>query len=323
MDKKVNIGLYGDTGHQLHNELLKGDYPQARIQGIAGFSASLTQDMQARGVSVYPDLTALLKDPQIDLISLCSPYKDEQGEHIVRALDAGKHVYAEKPCCLSEDALDRIIETAARTGKRFHEMNLSSLAQPYRTLRKIIDSGEIGEVIQVLSQKSYPWKDSRPGDERVDGGLACQAGIYNARFAEQVAGLKIAGMEIRETTLGNDHPDSECRRAVSMLMAFENGAVGSAVANYSCPAPPGWNRWGYEMLRIFGTKGFVEAVDHGRIGTLAVVGAEPRILDFSGPGEDFFALFLEEIATGRDRIPFTLKEELHPLRWILRAKNGL
>lgn len=313
---KVNVGLYGTAGHQIHNDLK--EHPVAEITAVAAFDELPEHLAQLR---VCETLEEMLADESIQLISFCSPFKDEQGEQIIRALEAGKHVYAEKPCCLFEHVLDRIIDAANRSGRRFHEMNASSLAQPYCTMREIVESGAIGEVIQVLSQKSYPWTANRPKDERMDGGLACQVGIYNIRFAEQVAGLKVQSLDIRETQLGNDHENSDCRRAVSMLMTFENGAVGSAVANYCCPSPPDWANWGYETLRIFGTEGFVESIDAGRIGTLCINGKGAQPLDFSTPGQNMLELFLDEIQTGKDRVPFSLEEELNPTRWVLRAKT--
>lgn len=317
MNKKIKVGLYGTVGHQIQNELK--DHSKAAVVGLCGFEPNEVPSHLSE-VPNFQTLEEMLNDDSIQMISFCSSFKDEQGEQIIQALESGKHVYAEKPCCLSEDVLDQIIDTARRTGMRFHEMNASSLAQPYCTLRKLVRSGVIGEVVQVLCQKSYPWVDWRPNDERIDGGLTRQVGLYNVRFAEHVAGLKIKSLEIKETQLGNDHDGSDCCRAVSMLMTFENGAVGSAVANYSCPEPPNWNKWGYETLRIFGTKGFVESIDTGRIGTLSVSGSPPQSLEFSGAGQDMLELFLDEIATGKDCVPFTLEEELSPTRWVLRSK---
>lgn len=282
VEVKFGVGLFGTAGHQIQHDL--NNHPLAEIRALCGFAPEQVPE-HLNDVSRVESLDELLDDAAIQLISFCSPFKDEQGEQIIRALEAGKHVYAEKPCCLSEAVLDRIIETVRRTGRRFHEMDSVSLAQPYCTLRDVVQSGAIGEVIQLYGQKSYPWAAWRPKDERIDGGLARQVGVYHTRFAEHVAGLKIESLDIRETTLGNDQPESDCRRAVSMQMTFENGAVGSAVANYCCPEPPGWSRWGYETLRIFGEKGFVESIDGGRIGTLAVNGQEPQVLDFPrGPG---------------------------------------
>ena len=314
----VRVGLWGTAGHQIHNNLK--DHPRARIVALGEFKPEQIPPHLA-GVKVYDDLDAMLADPEIDLVSFCSARKDEQGEHIIRCLEAGKHAYAEKPCCMDEAVMDRIIETARRTGKVFHEMGGTALGQPYCEIKRIVDSGVLGEIIQIQSQKSYPWADWRPGDERVDGGLALQVGVYNARFAEHVAGMKITSMQIRETKLGNAVPGSACRRAVSFLMTFANGGVGSGAANYCCPPSPGWGKWGYESLWIFGAEGFVESIDGGRTGTLAITGKEPQPLDFSAPGQDWFELVLDEIIAGRQTTPYTLEEELSPTRWVIRAKK--
>jgi predicted dehydrogenase len=307
----VAIGLYGSNGHQIQKTL--EDHPGARWVAAVG-----VEDC-TKGVRVYADLDQLLADPEVELISICSARRDEQGEHIIRALEEGKHVYAEKPCCMDEATLDRIIETASRMGKRFHEMAATAFEQPYCTLREILASGRLGEIVQVTSQKSYPWGEWRPREEGIDGGLARQGGIYNVRFAEHVAGMKVRSLEIEETSLGNEIEGSDCRRAVSMLMTFENGGVGSAIINYLCPTT--WPQWGYEIVRIFGTHGFVESIDNGKSGLIALEGEEPRPLDFSKEVTPFFDCFLQEIRTGRDVIPVSLPEELSPTRWVIRAKQ--
>jgi predicted dehydrogenase len=309
----IRVGLYGTNPHQVQEEL--ENHPHAI------WVAAAEIDTLPKGVHRYENLEALLEDPEIDLISFCAPRIADQGEFIIRALNAGKHVYAEKPCCLDEATLDRIIETSRITGRRFHEMAGTAFEQPYVTIRNIVQAGTLGEVVQVMSQKSYPWTDWRPKDEAIDGGLACQVGVHNLRFAEHVAGMRISGIDIRETSLGNAHEGSDCQRAVSFLMTFENGGNGTAIANYLCPQS--WSGWGYDILRIFGTKGFVEVLDHGRLGQIVLEGIEPRSLDFAEPVVNFFAMMLEEIRTGSAVIPMTLEEELSPTRWVLRAKRTM
>ncbi|MEI8197672.1 MAG: hypothetical protein WCI73_17390, partial [Phycisphaerae bacterium] len=163
----------------------------------------------------------------------------------------------------------------------------------------------------------------RPQDERIDGGLAMQVGVYNARFVEHVAGVKIKSLVMRQTKLGNEVPGGGCQRAVSMLMELANGGLSSAIANYLCPLPPSWERWGYENVRIFGTQGFVESLDTGRIGTLALNGRPPQPVDCSDPGQDYLTMFLEEIQTDQNVIPFTLEDELSPTRWVVRGRTAL
>ena len=80
---------------------------------------------------------------------------------------------------------------------------------------------------------------------------------------------------------------------------------------------------GYETLRIFGTKGFIESVDGGARTRLvtrdAVVDPLPR--EGSGAG-DYFDFVAAHLVAGTP-MPLTLDEELHPLRMLLRAKEKL
>lgn len=322
MNQRISVGLFGTHGHQIHAAL--ENHPLAQLVAVAGFAQeSCPEWFRTSNVRIDDSLDALLSDPSIQLISFCSPRKDQQGEAIIRCLEAGKHAYAEKPCCMDEATLDRIIATAHRMGCIFHEMAGTAWEEPYATVREAVESGAIGEVIQILAQKSYPWADWRPADERTDGGLALQAGVYLTRFAEHVAGVKLRSIQLCETKLGNPIPGSECRRAASFLMDFTNGGVGSGVANYCCPGSPSWQNWGYESLIIFGVNGFIDCIDSGRIGQIIVEGQPPQLLDFSTPRTPYLDLFLEEIQSGSSVIPFSLEEELNPTRWVIRAKHQL
>jgi len=317
---KIRVGLYGSNGHQIHNRLI--DHPHAEIVAVAAFGpAAIPDHLTKAGVQVYESLDELLAS-DVQLVSLCSPRRADQADDAIRSMEAGKHVYAEKPCALRSDDVDRITATAHRTGVIFHEMASTAFDQPYCTLRRIVESGVLGTIVQVYSQKSYPWHDGRLQDEQIDGGLATQAGVYNARFVEHVAGVRIRSLTLKETRLGNPIADGQCRRAVSMIMELENGGAASGVANYLCPAPPWWGKWGYETVRIWGTNGFIESIDSGRIGTIAITGQDPQTLDFSDPFPAYLDMFIDEIRTGKKIIPFTLEKEISPTRWVVLAKGG-
>ena len=66
-------------------------------------------------------LDELLADPQVEIISLCSPRRADQARDAIRCLKAGKHVYAEKPAALTEWKLDEILTAAKESGREFHE----------------------------------------------------------------------------------------------------------------------------------------------------------------------------------------------------------
>jgi predicted dehydrogenase len=316
----LNIGLHGVNGHQIHGQLARGGDTRVRLAAVAAFPEKTVSELQPTGAApfaVQPDLDALLAQPGIDLVVLCSPRRDRQAAEAIRCLEAGKHVYAEKPCALTEADLDRILTAAARSGRKFHEMAGTAFAQPYLGMRQAVADGLVGDVVQVLAQKSYPMHPGRPQDEGVDGGLILQAGVHAVRMIEHVAGTRVRAVEAMETTLGNPLPCGGLRVAASFIFRLGNGGVGSAVANYLNPRAFG--SWGNEMLRIFGTAGMIEATDGGRRTRLVLADRDAGAFDTSAAGIDWFTAMVDEICDRRP-MPLPLDEELSPLRVVIRAR---
>jgi predicted dehydrogenase len=170
----------------------------------------------------------------------------------------------------------------------------------------------------VLAQKSYPYHDRRPDDDDTDGGLLRQVGVHALRYVEHVAGQRIVDVSAVQTGLGKPRARGGLAMAAALTMTLAGGGVAAAVLNYL--NPPGFGAWGNETLRIFGTGGFVEAVDGGARTRLVVGSRDRGPLPVTGPGRDYFELFLDEL-TGVAPMPLTLEEELHPTRMIIRARS--
>ena len=305
---KTKIGIYGMNGHQIND--LKHDR--------ACIVAAACCGQEWEGVKTYSSLEEMIADPEIDMISLCSPHRADQAGQAIACMEAGKHVYAEKPCAMSIADLDKIIETSKRTGKVFHEMAGTAFSEPYATMRDIVAQGIIGDVVQVFAQKSYPYHDRRPQDENVDGGLIEQAGIHAIRFVEHVAGQKIVKVSAMETSFSNPFKGG-LQMAASLAMELENGGVASVISNYL--NQKGFGSWGNEHLRIFGTLGFVESTDAGTK-TRLVIGEEDKgALTIQNNGPNFFDTILDQIQKGAPPL-LSLEDELHPTRVVISAKES-
>ena len=311
---KLGVGLYGSNGHQLTAAMLAAD-PHARLVAVAGLRAPIKAD----GVRTYASLAEMLTDASVEVVSLCSPRRADQARDAIRCLEAGRHVYAEKPCALTERELDEILAVARRTGREFHEMAGTVFVQPYLEMRRLVRAGAIGDVIQVLVQKSYPYGSTRPQDEGIDGGLFLQAGIHAIRMVEHAAGVRIRSIQGWETGLGDPEPGAG-KIAGAVQMGLENGGLATVIMNYLNLSD--FKPRNNETLRIFGTKGFVESVDGGTRTRLATYAGVREPLDTSAPSQDYFRLLTAHLATGLP-LPLTLEDELHPLRMLLRAKANL
>lgn len=313
---KLRVAVYGTNGHQVIGQV--ASHPDAELVAVAGVAPEALPD-GGKGVRLHATLEDLLRDSRVDLVSLCSPRRADQARDAVCCLNAGKHVYAEKPCAMTERELDAVLRAVEHTGLRFREMAGTVCDTPYRQMREVVQSGRIGTVVQVHAQKSYPWHDARPEDEAVDGGLLMQVGIYAARSVEHIACRRIASMHAVETTLGNPRPAGACRMAAAFLMELDNGGIASAICNYLNPIQP--QCWGYEILRIFGTAGAVESNADGNVARLLLTGQDPQQLDASGPSPSHLDLYLASLR-GRGEMPLSLEDEVNPTRWVIRARDA-
>ena len=315
-DKSSSVAIFGLNGHQI----CRSPFIHHRMKIVAAGACQreeLPDDLPGREeIPIYDTLDELLKDDRIELVSLCSPRRADQAHHAITCLENGKHVYAEKPCATTEEDLDAIIETARRTGRKFHEMAGTAFEQPYLAMREIVLAGTIGDVVQILAQKSYPYKDTRPQDEGIDGGLICQNGVHALRFIEQVGCRKISSISAIETSYGNPKGGG-LMMASAMNMRLEGGGIATAIANYLNSNEFG--TWGNEALRIFGTKGFVEAVNGGRDTHLYLADRDLGPIDAGAPSYNWFGGVLDDIE-GLGSLPVSLEDELHPTRMVIRAK---
>ncbi|MBR2883640.1 MAG: Gfo/Idh/MocA family oxidoreductase [Clostridia bacterium] len=321
MKKKLKVGLYGNRGHQIQSKLY--DNEEAELAAVCDVADSFFSEVKkhCNNVILYSSLEEMLKDTSLDLISLCSNKRSEQEKHIIMCLKAGKHVYAEKPATFSEEGLEKILAVAKENGCEFHEMADSVFVEPYWSVRKLVRSGKIGEVVQVYVQKSYPLNiNSRPQDEVTDGGLIRQAGIHAIRFLEHITGLEVESVKVRQTHLGNINPNEGLYTASSWMMTLSNGGVASACVNYL--NPKGFGKWGNESIRIFGTEGMVEITDGGRRTHLYTQSADEGEIDtHNSDCVDYFNLLAQHLLYGND-MPLSQEEELHPLRVVIRAFNS-
>lgn len=317
MEQKIGVALYGLNGHQVQEQLV--NHPRAQLVAVAAFDktrlpGALQSDPAIRFCS---SLEELLIRPEVDLVSLCSPRRCDQARHAIQCLEHGKHVYAEKPSAFSEAELEGILEAARRNQRKFHEMAGSALDQPWLTMRKRCYAGEVGEIFQVFVQKSYPFFDWRPQDENSDGGLLMQAGIHAVRFIEQISGLRVTGVTALDTRTANPLPGGGLRLACAANMRLDNGGIATFIANYGNSRK--FVSWGNEEVRIFGSKGFIEATNGGTQTHLYLNDEDKGPLPTNEKGYDFFELILDDIL-GVGKMPITLEEELHPLRVVIRAR---
>ncbi len=102
----------------------------------------------------YDDATRMLAAEKPDVVHLTTPPQS----HLALAkqcMDAGAHVFVEKPFTLDYPDSQRLIEHAEKTGKKVTIGYTYLLDQPALEIRKLRESGQLGDVVHVESFYGY------------------------------------------------------------------------------------------------------------------------------------------------------------------------
>lgn len=147
---KLRIGAIGVSGRGAIADNWKNSDRAQVVAGADIYEDKLADFKSRIGDSVFTtkDYRELLDRKDIDAVSITVP--DFLHEEIaVAALQAGKHVYLEKPMAITIEGCDRIIKTQKETGcKLMIGFNMRCM-NIFRTMKEIVDSGTIGEIKSV------------------------------------------------------------------------------------------------------------------------------------------------------------------------------
>lgn len=102
-------------------------------------------------LSVYDSLEELLSDPQVEIVlNLTNPRSHYQVSKA--ALDAGKHIYSEKPLAMTIPEAKELVELAKRKNLHISSAPCSALSETAQTLWKAIRDQVIGKVRLVYAE---------------------------------------------------------------------------------------------------------------------------------------------------------------------------
>ena len=202
------------------------------VDSDAGVAADLARAWGFEDSS--DDWRAVCADPDIDVVDICTPNHLHK-EMALAAIQAGKHVYCEKPLALTaEDA--RGIRDAARDAGVTTAMGFNYICNPLISkAREMIASGSIGEIYNFRGsyQEDYLADPSTPFGWRLlrnQGGAGALAdlGTHLINMAEYLLGPMTAVLGSL-TTVHPNRPDP----VTGELRAVENEDIAQVLTRFS------------------------------------------------------------------------------------------
>jgi predicted dehydrogenase len=225
------------------------------------------------GVARACSVDELLADPSVGIVLNLTIPKAHAAVNIA-ALNAGKHVYAEKPLGITRDEGREVLALAKAKGLRVGGAPDTFLGAGLQTCRKLIDEGAIGKPVSatafMLSHGVESWHPNPEFYYQPGGGPMLDMGPYYLTALVSMLGpiKRLCGMTnkaltqrvIRTEERFGERIPVETATHVAGLLEFEHGAIGTIVTSFDV--------WGSNMplIEIHGTEGSLSVPDPNSFG---------------------------------------------------------
>ena len=105
-------------------------------------------------VKLCSSASQAMNDPAVDAVFIGTP-DHAHAEPVVTALNAGKHVYCEKPFAITLEDCDAMLQ-AAKSGPGVFYLGMNLRHGPvYETIHEVISSGELGKMLTIEANVYY------------------------------------------------------------------------------------------------------------------------------------------------------------------------
>lgn len=250
---KIGIIGAGRIG-KVHLESISYHVKNAMVLAVADpFMDNETRTfIEGFGVQkIYTDYKEILADPEIDAVLVCSS-TDTHASISIEAIEAGKHVFCEKPVDHSVAQIEAVaVALENHPGLKFQVGFNRRFDHNFAAIRKAYDSGRIGEahILKITSRDPEP---PNPAYIQVSGGIFLDMTIHDFDMACFLTNSDVEEVYVNAAVLVDpaigDQGDVD---TAIITMKMTNGAL--AVIDNSRRAVYGYD----QRAELFGSKGMV------------------------------------------------------------------
>lgn len=230
------------------------------------------------GVKSYYTLEDMLKDPEVELVSIATP-SYLHAPQAIYALEYGKHVIVEKPMAVTLRGARTMIDKARKYGVKLGVVFQLRYADDIARLKNLIEEGVLGKLFYLSSEmmwwrseEDYYFKDELARSWRgmwftEGGGAITNQGIH---FVDLL--IWLGGGRVREVLGFIDkltHPNIEVEDIALGMFRYDEGHLGAITATVSVQPRDAQ----YTKIKVFGTEGCAEIHDRKLVSLKTVKGA--------------------------------------------------
>ena len=297
----------GNFGHGLHT-------PYKAIENVEFVAVSDPNEdgrekaaAEAGASRSYADYREMLEKEELDIVSVCPRLTVEHLDMVTACLEAGCHVYSEKPMTATLADGDKIVETAKARGLKVAVAHQAVYLPATHAIKQMLNDGKIGMIQAIYASGK---QDRRGGGEDM---IVLGTHLFNMMrfFVGDVAWMQshvtTNGIEV---AYGGDHEPTEpvgpvAGDCINSYFAFKNDVSGFFQSRRD---QAGSGRYGMEIV---GSEGVFSL--RGDVANRLMVYPYPVLVP-SNPDQEWEAIDLDDT-------PFSSGNELAIRDLIDAAEN--
>jgi UDP-N-acetylglucosamine 3-dehydrogenase len=148
----IGLGWFGEK----HLEALAA-IPNVELHAVCTRNADRLAEVAAKfgAAKTFTDYHSMLADPELEAVSIVTMW-DQHAAPTVAALQAGKHVFLEKPMASTIADCDAIVAAAHAAKGSFMVGHICRFNPRYAAAKQAIAEGKIGRIISMYARRNLP-----------------------------------------------------------------------------------------------------------------------------------------------------------------------
>lgn len=198
----------------------------ASLHAIAssGGTSGVVSGKRAGFAMATADSSSLISDPEINTVAIVTRH-DSHAALVVEALNAGKHVFVEKPLALGLDELDAVRGAFDQAGRQLMVGFNRRFSPLTVTMKRLLDTvSEPKAFVMVMNAGAIPaghWTQ----DPDVGGGRIIGEACHLIDLMRHLAGAPIVSLQARRMGDSDALPVTEDKAAITL--GFADGSFGT------------------------------------------------------------------------------------------------
>ncbi len=301
LPRRIRLALAGFDGHPEEILRVLPQLPDVELVAVAGeesdpdAQANAFKNRYVAKARRYETLAQLLAAEQVDVVAVCN-HNGRRTAAILACAARKLNVIAEKPLALRRADLEAVYDAVKRSGIHLGMLLPMRFDPPYLAMRRIVESGAIGEVLQMDGQKSYQL-GARPEWQKHAGSYGSTI-LWIAIHSIDLM-LWVSGRSFTEAASLQSHvgfPEAgEMQNVTASVFRMDNGGCATLHMDYLRPVTASGH--GDDRLRVSGTRGIVEYQESTGV-TLMTEKSAPAVVRDLPRQQSVFLDFLQGVYQG-------------------------